>query len=227
MQQLVYYFFNWAALRDSLPFLFSGLIVTVELSAISMVFVLALGLLVAVLRHLNYRPVNWLLVCYVDVFRAMPPLVLLLLVYFALPFVGLELTPFPAAVLSFALYRSAYTAEIFRSGIEAVPVGQGDAARSLGMSYLKTMWYVVLPQAFRIAIPPLTSEVIGLVKLTSLAFVIALPELLRQARTAQTLTANPTPLMAAAVIYFLLLQVMTRTASFVELRLRRALPQAR
>jgi polar amino acid transport system permease protein len=135
--------------------------------------------------------------------------------------------PFPAAVLCFTLYRSAYTSEIFRSGIEAVPAGQRDAARSLGMSYLKTMRYVILPQAFRIAIPPLTSEVIGLVKLTSLAFVIALPELLRQARTAQTLTANPTPLMAAAVIYLLLLQVLTRTAALVELRLRRALPQAR
>lgn len=216
MQQLIFYFFNWGAFRDSIPFLSSGLLVTLELSGISMVLALAIGLLVATLRHVNLKPLNWLLIGYVDVLRSIPPLVLLILVYFALPFLGLALSAFPAAVLCFSLYRSAYTAEIIRSGIEAVPAGQHDAARSLGMSYRKMMWHVILPQAVRIAIPPLTSEAIGLVKLTSLAFVISIPELLQRARQAEILTANPTPLTAAAIIYLLLLQILTRAGGAVE-----------
>jgi len=154
-------------------------------------------------------------------------LVLLILVYFALPFVGLALSAYAAAVLCFSMYRSAYTAEIIRSGIEAIPNGQFDAARSLGMSYIKTMRHVVLPQAFRITIPPLTSEVIGLVKMTSLAFVISLPELLQQARQAEILTANPTPLTAAALVYLVLLQILTRVAGVVEGRFRHAGAQSR
>ncbi len=222
MQQLVYYFFNWEAFRDSLPFLSSGLLVTVQLSATSMVLALVAGLVVALLRHMNRRILNWLLIGYVDVLRSIPPLVLLILVYFALPFVGLALSAYPAAVVCFSLYRSAYMAEIIRGGIEAIPTGQVDAARSLGMSYIKTMRHVVMPQALRIVIPPLTSEAISLVKLTSLAFVISLPELLQRARQAEILTASPTPLTAAAIVYLLLLQILARIGGVIEGRLRRS-----
>lgn len=227
MQEVIHNFLNWNVLRISLPFLASGLLMTLKVSGVSMVVALLIGILVATLRFLNSKVVNLLLVAYVDVFRAMPPLVLVIFVFFALPYLGIQLPPFLAVVISLSLYTGAYNAEIIRGGIEAVPSGQTDAARSLGMSYGQLMRYVVLPQAYRIAIPPLTNHAVGLVKLTPLAFVVALPELLNMSRWAQTLTANSTPLLAAAVIYLVLLLSLSRLSGWIELRLRRESPGVR
>ena len=162
---------------------------------------------------------NVLLIVYVDLFRAFPPLVLLVFVYYGLPHLGIVLSPFLAVVLAFMLNTSSYYGEIMRAGIESVPLGQWEAARSTGLGRVQTMRHVVLPQAVRSVLPDLVSNTLEVVKLTSLASVVALPELLRMARVAQGITFNPTPLILAAGIYFLLLWPFVRLLSRMERRM--------
>jgi polar amino acid transport system permease protein len=153
---------------------------------------------------------------YIDIFRSIPLLVLLIVVYYALPFVGIRLSPFVSAVAALTLVSAAYTAEIFRAGIEAIPKGQFEAAAALGLSNRHAMVDVVLPQAIRIVIPPLTNNCINVLKDTALASVVAMPDLLKQATQAQALAANPTPLIGAAVIYIALLWPMVAIVAGLE-----------
>ncbi len=153
-------------------------------------------------------------------FRSIPLLVLLVLVYYALPFVGIRLTSFTAAATALTLVSCAYTAEIFRAGIEALPKGQFEAADAIGLGFFSSMRDVILPQAFRIVVPPLTSNCINVLKDTALASVVAMPDLLKQATQAQALAANPTPLIGAAFLYLLLLLPLVRLVGYFEARHR-------
>ncbi len=211
-------FANVDSLIEVWPLLLSGLEITALLCLVTVPFGAALGLAVAVLHSLKLRYLTGLLTLYVDFLRSFPPLVLLILIYYGLPFLGLELSELPAAALALVLNSSAYYGEIFRAGIEAIPKGQREAARSTGLTALQAMAYVVLPQAIKAVVPPLTSNTLELVKLTSIASVVALPELLRTARLAQDLVYNPTPLMAAALIYFVLLWPVVRLISKLDRR---------
>jgi polar amino acid transport system permease protein len=159
---------------------------------------------------------------YVDLFRSVPLLVLLVLVYYALPFLGIRLSSFAAATTALSLVACAYTAEILRAGIEAVPRGQSEAAAALGMGFSASLRYVVLPQALRVVTPPLTSNSINVFKDTALASVVAMPELLKQATQAQAAAANPTPLIGAAVLYLALLLPLVRLVGSIEARHRAA-----
>jgi polar amino acid transport system permease protein len=141
---------------------------------------------------------------------------LLVLVYYALPFVGIRMSSFVSAAVAITMVSCAYTAEIFRAGIEAVPKGQFEAADAIGLSFIRSMRYVVLPQAFRIVTPPLTSNCINVLKDTALASVVAMPDLLKQATQAQALAANPTPLIGAAFLYLLILLPLVRLVSYFE-----------
>ena len=158
---------------------------------------------------------------YIDIFRSIPLLVLLIVVYYALPFVGIRLSPFLSAVTALTLVSAAYTAEIFRAGIEAIPHGQFEASAALGLSNRHTMVDVILPQAIRIVIPPLTNNCINVMKDTALASVVAMPDLLKQATQAQALSANPTPLIGAALIYLILLWPMVYVVARLEKRYSR------
>jgi len=198
-------FFNWDVIVSSFPLLLSGLRVTLFLGAVSIISGLVLGLFVALVRLYANRPFSIAAKIYIDVFRSIPLLVLLIVVYYALPFVGLRLSPFMSAALALTLVSCAYTAEIFRAGIEAIPRGQFEASQALGLSYRHMMVDVILPQAIRIVIPPLTNNCINVVKDTALASVVAMPDLLKQATQAQALEANPTPLIVAALMYIALL----------------------
>jgi polar amino acid transport system permease protein len=211
-------FFNQRVFLQSLPLLLTGLWVTVLLGAVSIVLGMAGGLLLGLVRLYAVRPLRAVAIAYIDVFRAMPLLVLLVIVYYALPFVGIRLSPFLSAVTALSLVSSAYSAEIFRAGIEAVPKGQFEAAKSLGIRPWPTMRKVILPQAVRIVIPPLTSNSINVMKDTALASVVAMPDLLKQATQAQALAANPTPLIVAAVIYLILLLPLVRMVGLLEQR---------
>ena len=153
-------------------------------------------------------------------FRAFPPLVLLVLIFYGLPFSGVEISNFTAVTLSFFLNTSSFYAEIFRAGIESIGKGQREAAESTGLSNLQTMYYVILPQATRNVLPELVSNTLEVVKLTSLASVVAIPDLLRMARVAQGLTFNPTPLVLAAGLYALFLWPVVRGLSLMERRLQ-------
>ena len=167
-------FCNWPILRDALPLLFRGLGVTVLLGAASIALGFIAGLAVALLRLYGPRPFRRLARSYVDLFRSIPLLVLLVLVYYALPFLGIRLSSFAAATTALSLVACAYTAEILRAGIEAVPKGQSEAAAALGLGFAASMRYVVLPQALRVVTPPLTSNCINVLKDTALASVVAI-----------------------------------------------------
>ena len=211
-------FLNGRVFLQTLPLLLGGLSTTILLGITSIVLGLAGGLGLALMRLYGGLVLRPLAIAYIDVFRAIPLLVLLIVVYYALPFVGLRLTPFAAAASALSLVASAYSAEIFRAGIEAVPKGQFEAARALGLQPLPLMAKVVLPQAVRIVIPPLTSNSINVLKDTALASVVAMPDLLKQATQAQALAANPTPLIAAAGIYLLMLLPLVRLVGLLEAR---------
>lgn len=213
-------FFNWAVLRDAMPALLKGLGTTVLLGIASIALGLVSGLLMALARLYGPAPLRGLARIYIDVFRSIPILVLLVLVYYALPFVGVRLSSFASTVLTLSLVSCAYTAEIFRAGIEALPKGQFEAAEAMGLGFFDTMRDVVLPQAFRIVVPPMTSNCINVLKDTALASVVAMPDLLKQATQAQALAANPTPLIGAAVLYLLLLLPLVRLVGYFEARHR-------
>lgn len=211
-------FLNAEVMRRSLPMLMQGLWITLQLGAASIVAGLALGLALAMTRLYAAAPLSLLTRVYIDVFRSVPLLVLLIIVYYALPFVGLRLSPFVSAMAALTLVSGAYTAEIFRAGIEAIPRGQFEASAALGLSGPQTMKEVILPQAVKIVIPPLTNNSINVVKDTALASVVAMPDLLKQATQAQALAANPTPLIVAAAIYVAFLWPLVAAVSRMERR---------
>ena len=213
---LINTFLNIQVLIDSLPQLLWGLAVTLQIGITSILLGLAGGLSLAVARLYAPRVVKLLIRVYVDIFRSIPLLVLLIVVYYALPFVGIRLSPFLSAVTALSLVSAAYTAEIFRAGIEAIPNGQFEASAALGLSNRHTMIDVILPQAIRIVIPPLTNNCINVMKDTALASVVAMPDLLKQATQAQALSANPTPLIGAALIYIALLWPMVAIVGRLE-----------
>jgi polar amino acid transport system permease protein len=200
------------------PLLLEGLWVTVQLGVASIVAGLVLGLMLAMMRLYSVAPVRLMTRTYIDVFRSIPLLVLLIIVYYALPFVGVRLSPFASAMTALTLVSGAYTAEIFRAGIEAIPNGQFEASAALGLSHRQTMTDIILPQAVKIVIPPLTNNSINVVKDTALASVVAMPDLLKQATQAQALAANPTPLIAAAAIYIAFLWPLVALVSRMERR---------
>ncbi|NTF09019.1 amino acid ABC transporter permease [Agrobacterium rubi] len=213
---LINTFFNVPVFLNSLPQLLWGLVVTIQIGVTSILCGLIGGLFLAVARL--YAPAFFKLLIrgYIDIFRSIPLLVLLIVVYYALPFVGIRLSPFLSAVTALSLVSAAYTAEIFRAGIEAVPHGQFEASAALGLSNRNTMVDIILPQAIRIVIPPLTNNCINVMKDTALASVVAMPDLLKQATQAQALNANPTPLIGAALIYIALLWPMVLVVARLE-----------
>ncbi len=214
-------FLNWGVFVDTLPLLLSGLWITVGLGISAILLGLAGGLVLVLLRLYGGVALRPLAILYIDVFRSIPVLVLLIVIYYALPFVGIRLSPFGAATTALSLVSAAYSAEILRAGIEAVPRGQFEAADALGFSALRRMSDIVLPQAVKLVIPPLTSNAINVLKDTALASVVAMPDLLKQATQAQALAANPTPLIGAALIYIVILLPCVRFVGLFEGRLAR------
>ena len=218
MDELIQSFFNVEIAAAALPIVIQGLLNTILLSLLVVPLGLLGGIVLALLAHTRSRFIRWPLIAWVDFFRAFPPLVLLILLFAGLPFAGLELGGFACVAIAFFLNTGAYYGEILRAGIESIPNGQVEAARSTGLSRLQAMIYIVLPQAVRNVLPDLLSNTLEVVKLTSLGSVVAVPELLYQARQAQSLTFNPTPIVMAAVVYFLILWPMVRVLSRLENR---------
>lgn len=204
MEKILYYFFNWPLISPHLPAILQGFWVTLEMAVLTVVCGTLLGLVLAVVRSYGLRPVNLLMVLFVDIFRAIPQLVIIVLAFFALPAFGIVIDPMPATVLALSLVLAAFAEEIFWAGIAAVPTGQWEAGRSSGMNFTQTLFSIILPQAVRIAIPPLTNRAIGITKGTTLGSVIAVPELLNVSSNIQSTIANPTALTAGAVLFCLI-----------------------
>jgi len=218
MEEIVQSFFNAEIAQAAMPIVLAGLLNTVLLSLRVVPLGLIGGLILALLAQVRHPIVRWPLMAWVDFFRAFPPLVLLILLFAGLPFAGLELGGFACVAIAFFLNTGAYYGEILRAGMESIPRGQTEAARSTGLSGLQTMAWVILPQAVRNVLPDLLSNTLEVVKLTSLGSVVAVPELLFQARQAQSVTFNPTPIVMAAVIYFMILWPVVRLLSQLENR---------
>ncbi|EGI78506.1 amino acid ABC transporter permease [Hylemonella gracilis] len=223
MDALLQNFFNLPIYGQVFPYLLQGLWTTVWLSALVIPLGAAGGLgLALVLNQSTRRAPRWAAVAFIDFFRAFPPLVLLVFVYFGLPFLGWEIPKLGAVLLGFLLNNAAYYAEVFRAGLEAVPSGQMEAARSTGLTRMQALRHVVVPQAVKNVLPDLVSNSIEVVKLTTIASVVGLPELLRAARDAQSLVYNPSPVVLAALMYLVLLWPLTRWMARLEHhRLRR------
>ena len=219
-QRFVETFFNAKVMAKYLPDIAYGMLITVELAALVIVTGLAAGLALALLRSLGFRPVNLLIVFVVDLFRALPPLVIIVFIYFGLP--ALELSPsgFVSTWLSLALVLMAFSEEIFWAGITSIPKGQWEAARSTGLSYGETLISVVLPQALRLTVPPLTNRTIAITKGTALASVVAVSEILGAASSAVSNSYNPSPLTLAAAAYLVLFFPMVVMGRWLETRMR-------
>jgi polar amino acid transport system permease protein len=211
-------FFNGPVFDRYLPAILKGMVVTIEIAILVVIAGILLGLALAVLRAFRVRAVNALIVVLVDVFRALPPLVLILLVYFGLPNVGINVPSFAVLWLVLSLVLAAFAEEIFWAGILSIPRGQWEAARSTGLGHLATLVYVVLPQAVRLAIPPLTNRTIAITKNTALGTVIGVSEILNQATAAQSFSGNATPLMMGAIAYLILFVPVVVLGRFLETR---------
>jgi polar amino acid transport system permease protein len=184
------------------PALLDGLWVSVRLAALSLLVGMPCGLLLALGASAKSRPLRWLTIGLVETGRGTPALVMLQLVYFGLPTAHLTLSSFIAGVLALALTTAAYTSEILRGGLQAVPAGEVEAASALGMSLRDTLRFIVIPQGVRIAIPPLMGFAILMFQATSLAFTIALPELLSQAYSTGSATFRYTNILALAGLLY-------------------------
>src|SRR3954449_9267906 len=219
MDALIHQFFNLDIMARALPLVLAGLRQTMLLCLIVIPLGLIGGLIFALASLSSSRTVRWGMVAAIDFFRAVPPLVLLIFVYSGLPFAGVRLSPLAAVALAFFLNTSSYYGEVYRAGIESVGRGQWDAARSTGLTVGQTLRSVVLPQAVRNVLPDLVSNTVEVVKLTSLASVIALPELLYSADMARSLTFNTSPIVLAAGFYLLMLWPLVRLVSRLERRI--------
>ena len=215
-------FFNFSKLDGNWHILFEGLLVTLELAIISAIFSVIIGLLVAVLRSFGSKTLNIFLIAYLDLFRSIPMIVLMVVIYFAMPYLGIELKSITATIIALSLGYGAYAAESFRAGIESVHYGQIEAARALGLSWGTTMRLIVIPQAIRVVIPPLTGNLVAMLKDTAVASVVSSPELLKRAKEMYVGEANPTPLVAAALIYLVILWPLVRVANMLENRIKKS-----
>ena len=213
-------FFNAKVMARYAPDIAWGMVITVELAALVIVTGLAAGLALALVRSLGLRALNLLIVFTVDLFRALPPLVIIVFIYFGLPALDLSPSGFVSTWLSLMLVLMAFSEEIFWAGITSIPKGQWEAARSTGLSYGETLINVVLPQALRLTIPPLTNRTIAITKGTALASVVAVSEILGAASSAVSNSYNPSPLTLAAAAYVLLFFPMVVLGRWLETRMR-------
>ena len=186
-----------------------GTQITLEIFFVTLLLSLPLGMMAALGRLSSLKIISRIVEFYIWIMRGTPLMLQLLFVYFALPMIGIRLPDIAAALLAFTLNYAAYFAEIFRAGIQAVPKGQYEAAKTLGMSYPQTMRRIILPQVIRIVLPPVSNETINLVKDTSLVYILAMNDLLRVARTIVQREFDMTPFLFAAIFYLAMTFVLT------------------
>ena len=211
-------FFKPELIVRYLPDILKGMVVTIEIAVLVVVAGISLGLALTVVRSLGSRLLNVLIVGFVDVARALPPLVLILIVYFGLPNVGILLPSYAVLWLVLSLLLAAFAEEIFWAGILSVRKGQWEAARSTGLTYSQALLHVILPQAVRLTVPPLTNRTIAITKNTALGTVIGVPEILNQATTAESFSFNATPLMMGAIAYLVLFVPVVIAGRYIETR---------
>lgn len=212
--------FDFSLIWNSLPLLLAGAGVTIEITAIAVGLGFIFGLITSVCRLSGVKILQVIAVCYVNIIRGTPMLVQIFLIYFALPMViGERINPFVAAVAACSINSGAYVSEIFRAGIQSVDKGQMEAGRSLGLSWMQTMRYVILPQAFKHVIPPLGNEFISMTKETSLVSVIGFEELTRRGQLIIAKTYGSFEIwLTVTAIYLVMTLTIARLVSYLERR---------
>ena len=215
------YQFQFAEVLQNTDILLRGIKLTFALWLIAFGFALVVGLFLGIARSSQAKWLNWPATLYIEVFRNTPVLIQLVWFYYAFPVLtGIQMSPFVAAAIGLCLNTSAYCAEIFRGGLQSIFRGQWEAARALGMSYRKMMQRIILPQAIRRMIPAFTNRGVELAKMTSIASVITVNELMYEARTISTQTFLPMETFTVvAFIYFFLIYPGTLAAYGLEKKL--------
>ncbi|WP_448955275.1 amino acid ABC transporter permease [Labrys neptuniae] len=199
---------NGELLQKIVSALASGTVVTLSVTFGALALAILLGLMLATMRHLSSsRSIEFLIAAYTELFRNVPSLTYLFLIYFGLAYLGVKLSSFTAAVLGLGLIGGAVLADVFRSGLQAVASGQREAALSLGLSPWRCFRLIVLPQAMRVSLPPLGNYAIGLVKDTSLVAAIAAPEIMFNARQIVNQTFETATVYGAAALLYLLITI--------------------
>jgi polar amino acid transport system permease protein len=216
LNQFIFTFLNVKVMMDWAPKIAAGFVVTVELALLVVIAGLASGLTLALLRLSGTRILVWPIVFLVDALRAIPPLLIIILLFFGLPSAGIELSGFMATFLALSAVLAAFAEEIFWASIRAVPTGQNEAARALGLGFLPIMFLVILPQAMRMAIPPLANRTIAITKGTAFASVVGLSEILGASQSAVA------PLILGAAAYVVLFAPVVAFARWLERRFARA-----
>lgn len=216
MERFAEYYLNAEILLQYGPAIIAGAWVTVGVAAATVAIGLALGLAMAIVLVARLRGLRWLVIIWIEVFRTLPQLAVLIFIYFGLPYAGLTISPFWATAGALGAVLSAFAAEIFRSAIQALPPGQWDAAAALGFRFRGTFFLVILPQAIRLAIPLLTNRAIAITKGTALGTAVSLPEILGQAQSAMAIAANPSPLTLAAALYLVLFLPLVVASRWIE-----------
>ena len=209
---------NFELMKSAFPLLLAGAGITVEITALSVFFGMLIGIIVALVRMSDFKPLRWIGNVYVDFIRGTPLLIQIFLVYFALPsIIGHRVDAFFAAISACSINSGAYVAEVFRGGIQSIDVGQMEAGRSLGMTWWQTMRYIILPQAFKRIIPPLGNEFIAMLKDSSLVSVIGFEELTRRGQLIIARTyASFEIWMAVAIICLILTFTVARLTGLLE-----------
>lgn len=218
LERLADTFFNLQVMQQYLPKIVEGFYITIQIALAVVLTGIASGLLLALVRAFRIKAFNFFIILGVDILRALPPLVLIIGFYFALPTIGIRMSAWVATWLALSLVLMAFAEEIFWAGILAVPKGQWEAARSTGLSFVQTLTDVVMPQAVRLTIPPLTNRTIAITKGTALGAVVAVGEILYQAQTAYAFSYNPSPLVLGAVAYLILFIPVVYFGRWVETR---------
>lgn len=221
MDRFLAQFFNLQVAAKYLPAMVSGLGVTLRLAAFVVATGLVLGLGFALLRTLQIRLLDWIVIAYADLLRCIPALTLMFIFFFAMPLAGVRMSGSVAAWLALSMVLAAFAEEIFWTAILSVRHGQWEAARAIGMTAGQTLAYVVIPQAMRVALPPLTNRTIAITKGVALASAVAVPEMLGEAIAATSYASNSTPLLMAACGYLLIFLPLARLSRLVEKRLKR------
>lgn len=213
--------FNFDLMINSLPLLIAGAGITLQITIISVLLGLIIGMFVGIARICTVKPLRFLAAVYIDFLRGTPLLVQIFLIYFALPLiVGQRVDPFLAAITACGINSGAYIAEIFRAGIQAIDGGQMEAGRSLGLTWVQTMRYIIVPQAFKNIVPPLGNEFIALLKDSSLVSVIGFEELTRRGQLIIARTYGSMEIWTTvAIIYLVMTLTISRLVAYMEKRM--------
>jgi polar amino acid transport system permease protein len=200
------------------PLLYDGLKTTALVFIITLIFSIPLGMLVALLRFTNLKVVDNIIHTYIWIMRGTPLLLQIVFIFFGLPYIGIVIDRLPAVLIAFILNYAAYFAEIFRAGLLAIDKGQHEAADALGFTTIQKYRYIILPQTFRLVVPPVANEVITLVKDTALVYVVGLEDLLRAGNIASNKQASLLPFVFVGAIYLSITAIFTKLFNYLEKR---------